>query len=119
MMDRQQPDAAIQRRAFLVRVIGAIYAAIGSAIALVLGDLFLASSVRRRRPLWLRAAPISSVPEYEPLTVTVRAARQDGFRRVVDRVVVYLVKSGDNEVRVLRSSCAHLGCRTSYNRETK
>jgi Rieske Fe-S protein len=34
-------------------------------------------------------------------------------------VIVYLVKSGENDVRALHSSCTHLGCRTSYDRETK
>jgi Rieske Fe-S protein len=33
--------------------------------------------------------------------------------------VVYLVRTGDQNVRALQSTCTHLGCRTSYDRKSK
>ena len=49
--------------------------------------------------------------------MTLRIARPDGASEVVDRRVVYLVKSGGT-VRALDSTCTHLGCRTRFNPET-
>jgi Rieske Fe-S protein len=106
------------RRGFLVRLITAVHAAIGATLAFVLGGATLAPAFSRREDAWLRAAPLNSLREGEPVPVTLRVARQDGFTQVVERTVVYLVKSGDR-VRAMHSTCTHLGCRTSYDRENK
>ena len=45
-------------------------------------------------------------------------ARPDGPSEVVDRKVVYLVKSG-GAIRALDSTCTHLGCRTRFNPESR
>ena len=42
-------------------------------------------------------------------------ARQDGYSQVVDRQVVFLVKTGAGTVRALSSTCTHLGCRVSWD----
>jgi Rieske Fe-S protein len=91
----------------------------GATLTFILGGAILAPSFARRADSWLRAAPIDSVAGDEPLSVTLRIARQDGFTQVIDRVVVYLVKTGDNQVRAMSSTCTHLGCRTSYDRDSK
>ena len=52
----------------------------------------------------------------EPLAVTLRVARQDGASEVVDRRVVFLVRSGE-QVKAIDSTCTHLGCRTRFNAE--
>lgn len=106
------------RRGFFVRVIQAVHAAIGGTLAVVLGGAVLAPSVTRREPGWLAAGSPSLLREDEPLAVTLRVQRQDGYAQVVDRKVVYLVRSG-NEVRAFDSTCTHLGCRTSYDRDSK
>ena len=40
--------------------------------------------------------------------------REDGYSQVVDRQVLFLVKSGD-QVTALSSTCTHLGCRVSWD----
>jgi Rieske Fe-S protein len=50
--------------------------------------------------------------------VTLRVGRQDGFTEVVDRTVIYLVRSR-GQVRALHSTCTHLGCRTTYDRQSR
>src|ERR671925_710571 len=107
------------RRSFLVRTMVAIHGAIGATLAFILGGSALAPAFTRRSDTWLRATALDNLPEGEPLPVTLRVARQDGFTQVVDRTVVYLMKTGDNQVRAMHSTCTHLGCRTSYDRETK
>jgi len=106
------------RRSFFVRIIQTVHAAIGGTVAFVLGGAILAPSFAKREPSWLSAGRVDLLREDEPLAVTLRVSRQDGYAQVVDRKVVYLVRSGQ-EVRALESTCTHLGCRTSYDREGK
>jgi menaquinol-cytochrome c reductase iron-sulfur subunit len=119
MPDQQLSVDGRGRRSFLARSIIAIHAAIGATLAFVVGGAAFAPAFSRKNDSWLKAASIDAVPDDEPLPVTLRIARQDGFTQVVDRTVVYLVKTGDNQVRAMQSTCTHLGCRTSYDRESK
>ena len=64
-------------------------------LAFILGSAVLAPSLARRERLWLSAGDASALKDGEPLAVTLRVARQDGASEVVDRRVVFLVRSGD------------------------
>jgi len=106
------------RRTFLVRIIQGVHATMGATIAFILGNAVLAPSLAKRESNWLAAGDSGALKDGEPLTVTLRVARQDGASEVVDRRVVFLVRSGD-QVKALDSTCTHLGCRTRYNAEAK
>ena len=112
-------DQNLGRRSFLVRAIVAVHTAIGATLAFILGSAALAPAFTRRNDAWLRATALDNLPVGEPMAVTLRVTRQDGFTQVVDRTVVYLIKTSDNQVRAMHSTCTHLGCRTSYDPETK
>jgi menaquinol-cytochrome c reductase iron-sulfur subunit len=118
MNDHQPNPTSLGRRSFFVRIIGAIHAAMGATLAFILGGAVLAPAFRRRDESWLHAATLDAVRENEPLAVTLRIARQDGYSQVIDRKVVYLVRQG-NEVRAMGSTCTHLGCRTTYDKPNK
>ena len=119
MTDIQSSDSSLGRRNFLVRAIVAIQATIGATLAFVLGATTLAPSFSRRAETWLQAAELDALPDNQPVPVTLRVTRNDGYSQVVDRTIVYLVRIGEQEVRALQSTCTHLGCRTSYDRKTK
>jgi menaquinol-cytochrome c reductase iron-sulfur subunit len=106
------------RRSFFVRIIQAVHAAMGATLACVLGGAVLSPSFARRETRWLAAGSVRLLREDEPTAVTLRLSRQDGYAQIVDRKVIYLVRSGQ-DVRALESTCTHLGCRTSYDREAK
>ncbi len=118
-MTDTQPSGFEGRRRFLVRTIVVIQAAIGATLGFVLGATTLSPSFSRRDAAWLRAADLDSLPENQPVPVTLRVNRQDGYSQVVDRTVVYLVRTGEQNVRAMQSTCTHLGCRTSYDRRSK
>jgi Rieske Fe-S protein len=103
------------RRRFLAGVITAIQAAIGGTLAIIVGGSVLSPSFARRRENWLAAGLLSDLPENEPTPVTVRVARADGYAQIVERQVVFLVRTGDTEVTALSSTCTHLGCRVSWD----
>ena len=119
MADIEPADGGLGRRNFLVCSIAAIQATIAATIAFVVGATTLAPSFSRRDQSWLRAADLESLPENQPVPVTLRITRPDGYSQVVDRTVVYLVRTGEHDVRAMQSTCTHLGCRTSYDRRSK
>ena len=119
MTDDQPTATSLGRRTFLVRAIAAIHATMAATVAFLLGATILAPSFTRRDEAWLHAAALDALPENQPVPVTLRVTRSDGYSQVVDRTVVYLVRTGEDDVRALQSTCTHLGCRTSYDRKTK
>jgi menaquinol-cytochrome c reductase iron-sulfur subunit len=107
------------RRSFLARVVIGVQTAIGATVAFVVGGAALAPSFSPPRRTWLRAATLADLADGAPTPVTLRIIRQDGYRQVVDRRTVYVQRDGDGGVRVLDSTCTHLGCRTRYDAESK
>lgn len=115
-MDDHDPQIRSQRRQFLVRCIQAIQGAMGVTLAVVVGRAVVAPASARRQSMWLHAGSFDALDEQTPTAVTLRIARPDGASEVVDRRVVYLVRSASS-VRALDSTCTHLGCRTRYSAE--
>jgi Rieske Fe-S protein len=105
------------RRRFLAGIITTIQATIGGTLAVILGGSILSPSFARRRENWLPAGLLSDLPENEPTPVTIRVARADGYAQIVERQVVFLIRTGDTEVTALSSTCTHLGCRVSWDAE--
>ena len=108
-----QSDAG--RRRFLSAAIAAIQGAIGATLAFLAGGAVAAPAFGSRRTNWWPAASIGDLPEQEPTPITIRVTREDGYSQVVDRQVVFLVKTGDASVTALSSTCTHLGCRVSWD----
>ncbi len=117
-MQARQPAPSANRRGFLVRLIQTVHVGIGATLAFVVGGAVVAPSFTRRAVRWLPAGRLPQLQDGVPVPVTLRVARPDGASEVVERRLVYLVKSGDG-VRALDSTCTHLGCRTKYNTETR
>lgn len=107
------------RRNFLSRVVIAVQTAIGGALAYVVGGAALAPSFAAHARSWQRATAVADLVDGEPTPVTLRLIRQDGYRQVVDRRVVYVQRDAVDGVRVLDSTCTHLGCRTHYDASSK
>lgn len=107
------------RRRFLSRIVIGIQAAIGTAVTSVVAVAAFAPGFAARRRSWQRAAAVAELSDETPTPITLRLIRQDGYRQVVDRRVVYLQRDGAGGVRVLDSTCTHLGCRTRYDVTSK
>lgn len=111
-------ETTYARRNFLAGSIAALQAAIGGTLAFLLGGSILTPSFARRQENWLAAGTLADLAENEPVPVAIRLSREDGYTQVVDRQVVFLIKTSESSVDALSSVCTHLGCRVSWNAET-
>jgi len=107
------------RRRFLARVVTTIHAAIAGTLGVILGGAVSSPIFGRQQENWIPAASLNNLPQNEPTPVTLRIAREDGYREVIDRRTVFLVRTGDNQVTALDSTCTHLGCRVSWDPEAQ
>jgi quinol---cytochrome c reductase iron-sulfur subunit, bacillus type len=111
-----QTSLSQDRRRFLGRAIKAIQGAIGGTVALMVGGA-ISAPLRRHEDNWLAAATLAELVPGQPTPVMLRVTRDDGYTQVVDRRVVFLVRTGDTQVTALSSTCTHLGCRVSWDAE--
>ena len=100
-------------------VIAILQAAVGGTLAFFLGGSILSPSFARREENWLAAGTLEDLAENEPVPAAIRVVRHDGYTQVVDRQVVFLVKTSESKVDALSSVCTHLGCRVSWNAEER
>lgn len=107
------------RRGFLASLVLGVHGAIAATITFIVGGAALAPSFGASRRAWQRATAVADLADGVPTPVTLRIIRKDGYRQVVDRRIVYVQREGDGGVRVLDSTCTHLGCRTRYDAASK
>ena len=91
-----------------------VQGAIGGTLAFLLGGAVAAPAFGTRRTHWWPAGTVDDLSEGEPTPVTIRVTREDGYNQVIDREVVFLVKTGE-AIAALSSTCTHLGCRVSWD----
>jgi Rieske Fe-S protein len=107
------------RRRFLARVVTTIHAAIAGTLGVILGGAVASPIFGRQQESWIPAASLNTLPQNEPTPVTLRIAREDGYREVIDRKTVFLVRTGESQVMALDSTCTHLGCRVSWDADAQ
>ena len=104
----------VNRRRAISWIVWTIGGAIGAAVATVVGGAALSLGLARRKEQWVDAVALDALTADKPVEVGVRVTRQDGYRQVTERRVVYVVKDKER-VRALSATCTHLGCRVSWN----
>jgi Rieske Fe-S protein len=109
-----QTPLSQDRRRFLARTIKSIQGVIGGTVTFMVGGA-ISAPFRRHEDNWLAAATLAELIPGQPTPVMLRVTRDDGYTQVVDRRVVFLVKTSDTQVTALSSTCTHLGCRVSWD----
>jgi quinol---cytochrome c reductase iron-sulfur subunit, bacillus type len=113
-IDTTPADAG--RRRFLSTIASGILTVIGGIVAFIGGGAVLSSSTRRQED-WLPASTLVDLPEHEPTPVMLTVRRLDGFREVLDRRTIFLVKTGESDVAAFSATCTHLGCLVAWDAE--
>jgi menaquinol-cytochrome c reductase iron-sulfur subunit len=115
-MHSSQDDSG--RRRFLVGTLTTIHAAIAGIIGVIIGGAVASPLFGRQQENWVPAGNLNSLPDNEPTQVTLHVAREDGYREVIDRRTIFLVKTGEMQVTAIDTTCTHLGCRVSWDPES-
>jgi Rieske Fe-S protein len=90
---------------------------IGAALAGLVGAAATPRVVDRARK-WRKAASMFDLPPDAPFAAVLADRHADGWYETRKETVVYLDKVGDT-YRALSATCSHLGCRVSWNLQTK
>ena len=93
------PTREPHRRQFFARIVKTIQAAIGGTLGVVLGGSIVSPSLARREERWLPGASLSGLAENAPTPIALRVVREDGYSQIIERQVVFLVKTGDHRHR--------------------
>jgi Rieske Fe-S protein len=105
------------RRKALARFVALGTAAIGAALAGLVGAAATPRPADRTRK-WRKAATIFDLPPDTPYAAVLADRHADGWYETRKEQVVYIDKEGDS-YRALSATCTHLGCRVSWNAQTK
>ena len=112
-----EPSRSRSRRGFLLATVGTLWAGVTGAAAAVLGRAAIVPSLIGREARWVRAGRVDQLETNVPMPVTIRIARRDGYLETLDQQVVFVTKSESGEVSALSSTCAHLGCNVTFDRD--
>lgn len=105
-----------KRRTFLSRVITTLHVLIAGTLGTFMSGAIASPMFGRRKEQgWVAAGQLGALIQDVPLPVSINVSRDDGYRQVVDRMIVFLVRTGNGEVMALDPTCTHLGCRVSWN----
>jgi len=105
------------RRRFFVRLVTSIHTAIAGTLGVLLGGAAVSSAFGGRQESWLPASSLGELTPNVPTPVVVGVTRRDGYTQVIDQRTIFLVRTGATSVTALDSTCTHLGCRVSWDRE--
>jgi Rieske Fe-S protein len=105
------------RRNTLAKLVTAGVGLIGAALASLVGAAATPRVVDHGRR-WRKAASMFDLPQDTPYAAVLADRHADGWYETRKEQVVYLDKVGD-EYRALSATCSHLGCRVSWNAQTK
>ena len=108
------PAEDVSRRRFLAGITNGIMGIIGAVVAYIGGRAAL-SSTGGPQENWLPASSILELKDNEPTPITLTVSRLDGFREVIDKKTIFLVKTGDAQVAAMDSTCSHLGCLVAWD----
>jgi menaquinol-cytochrome c reductase iron-sulfur subunit len=104
----------VTRRRFLSRVTNGIMGIIGAILGVIGGGAMLSSTARKQDD-WTAASSLLDLPDNQPIPVTLTVSRLDGFREVIQRKTIFLVKTQDAGVVAIDSTCTHLGCLVAWD----
>jgi Rieske Fe-S protein len=107
------------RRQALVVFVAAALGGIGGVLAAIAGAFAAPVRAQSGRGQWRRAAALSDLSVGQPFAATVQLPVQDGWRRARVPQTLFLVREGADSVRAFSATCTHLGCRVSFDPESR
>jgi Rieske Fe-S protein len=75
--------------------------------------------VKKGEGSWIPIADLNQVKEGEPVQISYKFSRQDGWMTVENNKTVFVMKRADGSLSVLSNICTHLGCGVKWEANTK
>src|SRR6186997_2129588 len=107
MNDRGASDDG--RRKFLSALAVGLGGAIGTALAGIGLNTFLCPALASDDPRWIRVGEVDPDRISGPRGFVVSFRKSDGWFKGSGQGVVYVTKGADEQIKVLASTCTHLG----------
>jgi menaquinol-cytochrome c reductase iron-sulfur subunit len=106
---QQQPETSTRRRFYEAVIVGA-QAIIGAALAIPAVAYLLGPTKPHRESDWIEATDIGTLAPKQPVEVSFRQSRVDGWKVINEKKTAWVVKMPDNSVVAYGPQCTHLGC---------
>jgi len=114
----KQDVQEISRRSFYVGAIYGLWGVIAAALGLpAVAYLFFPPKVRSENN-WVEIGDVTKLTPNEPVELTFRRNRVDGWKILSEKSTAWVVKKSDNQVVAFGPQCTHLGCAYHWE-ETK
>lgn len=105
------------RRGFYTAAIYGVWAIITAALGLPALVYLLVPPRLRRQSDWVDAGDISPLEPGNPVEMTFRRNRVDGWKVTSEKSTAWVVKLSDNRVVAYAPQCTHLGCAYHWDDE--
>ena len=106
----QREGEGISRRSFYIGAIYGIWGIISAALALpAMAYLFLPPKARQENN-WVEIGDVTKLKPNDPVELTFRRNRVDGWKILSEKSTAWVVKQSDNQVVAFGPQCTHLGC---------
>ncbi len=106
----QLAPQATTRRSFFIGAIYALWGSIAAALSLpALVYLFFPPKIRKAEE-WVDVGDVAKLAPDEPVEMTFRRNRIDGWKIISEKTTAWVVKFPDNHVVAFGPQCTHLGC---------
>ncbi len=106
----ERATEAVSRRSFYIGAIYGIWGIIMAALGLpAMAYLFLPPKVKQENN-WVEIGDVTKLAANEPVELTFRRNRVDGWKILSEKSTAWVVKRPDNQVVAFGPQCTHLGC---------
>jgi menaquinol-cytochrome c reductase iron-sulfur subunit len=106
----ERATEVVSRRSFYIGAIYGIWGIIMAALGLpAMAYLFLPFKVKQENN-WVEIGDVTKLTANEPVELTFRRNRVDGWKILSEKSTAWVVKRADNQVVAFGPQCTHLGC---------
>jgi Rieske Fe-S protein len=108
------------RREFVTVVTACVGGIMGAVIGLPAIEYLISPATKTQKSeSWIPLGPLDKIPVGVPTPFSFTRSKVTGWEETVNSYGVYVIRSEDNQVRVLSNVCTHLACRVTWRDDLK
>lgn len=105
----------LPRRKFFINGIKAVAGFFGLSLSIPLAGFFISPVLKKTAPGWIEIADVPALTAGEPVGITYKYARQDGWEMSEIRKTAFVLKQADGNIAAFSNRCTHLGCGVTWD----